>query len=227
MRNRLRELREGRGLTQEELARALGVTRQTIIAIEKGRYDPPSLRLAFRIARFFGGVKIEEVFIYGVKGGMNAKKAVGGVLLYLGGGIALGVTVPFMAETAGIDVLLLAGLGLVIIGSLLLGFAHEFGGDSNYRDAWIALSSGGVGGIAIIGGYSRIWSLFLFGLVLATLGVAFHKIRGGLGMSLVEVLNLEKDYGRVKALKGISFTIEEGEVFGLIGRTGGLERARR
>lgn len=104
---------------------------------------------------------------------MNAKKAVG-VLLYLGG-IALGVTVPFMAETAGIDVLLLAGLGLVIIGSLLLGFAHEFG-DSNYRDAWIALSSGV--GIAIIGGYSRIWSLFLFGLVLATLGVAFHKIWG-------------------------------------------------
>ncbi|ASI98953.1 ABC transporter ATP-binding protein [Thermococcus celer] len=39
-------------------------------------------------------------------------------------------------------------------------------------------------------------------------------------MSLVEVLNLEKDYGRVKALKGISFTIEEGEVFGLIGPNG-------
>jgi len=62
MKNRLRELREARGLTQEELAKALGVTRQTIIAIEKGRYDP-SLRLAFKIARFFG-VKIEDVFIY-------------------------------------------------------------------------------------------------------------------------------------------------------------------
>ncbi|AEH24101.1 helix-turn-helix transcriptional regulator [Pyrococcus yayanosii] len=62
MKNRLRELREARGLTQEELAKALGVTRQTIIAIEKGKYDP-SLRLAFKIARFFG-VKIEDVFIY-------------------------------------------------------------------------------------------------------------------------------------------------------------------
>ncbi|MBP1911173.1 helix-turn-helix transcriptional regulator [Thermococcus stetteri] len=62
MKNRLRELREERGLTQEELARVLGVTRQTIIAIEKGKYDP-SLRLAFRIARFFG-LKIEDVFIY-------------------------------------------------------------------------------------------------------------------------------------------------------------------
>ncbi|WP_297536378.1 helix-turn-helix transcriptional regulator [Thermococcus sp.] len=62
MKNRLRELREARGLTQEELAKELGVTRQTIIAIEKGKYDP-SLRLAFKIARFFG-VKIEDVFIY-------------------------------------------------------------------------------------------------------------------------------------------------------------------
>jgi putative transcriptional regulator len=62
MKNRLRELREERGLTQEELAKALGVTRQTIIAIERGKYDP-SLRLAFKIARFFGK-RIEEVFIY-------------------------------------------------------------------------------------------------------------------------------------------------------------------
>ncbi|MBO8175622.1 MAG: helix-turn-helix transcriptional regulator [Thermococcus sp.] len=62
MRNRLRELREARGLTQEELAKILGVTRQTIIAIEKGKYDP-SLRLAFKIARFFE-VKIEDIFIY-------------------------------------------------------------------------------------------------------------------------------------------------------------------
>jgi len=70
MENRLRELRENRGLTQEELAKALGVTRQTIIAIEKGRYDP-SLRLAFKIARFFG-VKIEDIFIY--EGDENARR---------------------------------------------------------------------------------------------------------------------------------------------------------
>ncbi|ASJ07878.1 transcriptional regulator [Thermococcus siculi] len=62
MKNRLRELREERGLTQEELAKALGVTRQTIIAIEKGKYDP-SLKLAFKIARFFN-MPIEEIFIY-------------------------------------------------------------------------------------------------------------------------------------------------------------------
>lgn len=62
MKNRLRELREAKGLTQEELAKALGVTRQTIIAIEKGKYNP-SLRLAFKIAKFFK-VKIEDVFIY-------------------------------------------------------------------------------------------------------------------------------------------------------------------
>jgi len=62
VKNRLRELREELGITQEELARALGVTRQTIIAIEKGRYDP-SLKLAFKIARFFN-TAIEEIFIY-------------------------------------------------------------------------------------------------------------------------------------------------------------------
>ena len=62
MKNRLRELREEKGLTQEELAKALGVTRQTIIAIERGKYDP-SLKLAFRIARFFGR-GIEDIFLY-------------------------------------------------------------------------------------------------------------------------------------------------------------------
>ena len=49
-------------LTQEGLAKELGVTRQTILAIEKGKYDP-SLDLAFKIANYFD-VKIEEVFVY-------------------------------------------------------------------------------------------------------------------------------------------------------------------
>ena len=62
MKNRLKVFRAMHDLTQEELARALGVSRQTIIAIEKGKYDP-SLRLAFKIARFFG-VRIEDIFIY-------------------------------------------------------------------------------------------------------------------------------------------------------------------
>ncbi len=52
MRNRLKVLRVMHGMTQEELARRLGVTRQTIIAIEKGKYDL-SLRLAFKIAKLF------------------------------------------------------------------------------------------------------------------------------------------------------------------------------
>lgn len=49
-------------LTQEDLAKAVGVTRQTVIAMEKGKYNP-SLQLAFKIARFFK-VNIENVFIY-------------------------------------------------------------------------------------------------------------------------------------------------------------------
>ena len=52
MKNRVRELRADRGLSQADLAAALGVSRQTVISIENGRYSP-SLPLAFQIARFF------------------------------------------------------------------------------------------------------------------------------------------------------------------------------
>jgi putative transcriptional regulator len=58
--NRVRELRERRNMTQAELGDAIGVTRQTVAAIEQRRYSP-SLESAFRIAREFG-VGIEEVF---------------------------------------------------------------------------------------------------------------------------------------------------------------------
>lgn len=62
MDNRLAELRADRRWTQADLAAALGVSRQTVISLEKGKYDP-SLPLAFRIARVFG-CKIEDVFDY-------------------------------------------------------------------------------------------------------------------------------------------------------------------
>ena len=62
VKNRLEELRRGRGLSQGKLADALEVSRQTIISLEKGRYNP-SILLAFRIARYFG-TSIEDVFIY-------------------------------------------------------------------------------------------------------------------------------------------------------------------
>jgi putative transcriptional regulator len=61
MRNDLPERRLARGWTQADLARALGVSRQTVISIERGRFDP-SLPLAFLIAQTFG-CKIEDVFI--------------------------------------------------------------------------------------------------------------------------------------------------------------------
>jgi putative transcriptional regulator len=62
MKNKIKVFRAMHDLTQEDLADAIGVTRQTILAIEKGKYVP-SLDLAFRIARYFN-VNIEEVFIY-------------------------------------------------------------------------------------------------------------------------------------------------------------------
>ena len=62
MKNRLEEIRKGRGITQEELAAALVVSRQTIGSLENGRYNP-SILLAFKIARYFD-MKIEDIFIY-------------------------------------------------------------------------------------------------------------------------------------------------------------------
>lgn len=62
MRNHLEELRKQRGITQEELAVVLQVSRQTIGSLENGRYNP-SIQLAFKLAKYFG-VTIEDVFIY-------------------------------------------------------------------------------------------------------------------------------------------------------------------
>lgn len=60
MKNKLKLLRQQRQLTQQQLADALAVSRQTIISIESGKYDP-SLALAFEIARLFA-TRIEELF---------------------------------------------------------------------------------------------------------------------------------------------------------------------
>lgn len=62
MENKLKVFRAMNNITQEDLAVAVGVTRQTIIAIEKNKYDP-SLKLAFKIAKHFK-VQIEDIFIY-------------------------------------------------------------------------------------------------------------------------------------------------------------------
>jgi putative transcriptional regulator len=62
MKNRLEELRTARGMTQLELADKLEVSRQTIISLEQGRYNP-SILLAFRTARLFE-LPIENIFIY-------------------------------------------------------------------------------------------------------------------------------------------------------------------
>ena len=62
MKNRLEELRKQHGITQEELASLLEVSRQTISSLEKGRYNP-SILLAFKISRYFGQ-SIEDIFLY-------------------------------------------------------------------------------------------------------------------------------------------------------------------
>lgn len=62
METKIQELRKANKISQAELADEMGVTRQTIISLEKGRYNA-SLELAFKIARYFGK-SIEEVFLF-------------------------------------------------------------------------------------------------------------------------------------------------------------------
>ena len=62
MKNRVEELRKERNVRQEELAKALGVSRQTISSLENGRYNP-SILLAHHVAKYFG-MCIEDVFIF-------------------------------------------------------------------------------------------------------------------------------------------------------------------
>ncbi|MBQ9859948.1 MAG: helix-turn-helix transcriptional regulator [Clostridia bacterium] len=62
MKNRIEEIRKAKGIRQEELAKTLGVSRQTISSLENGRYNP-SILLAYKVARCFG-MTIEEVFLF-------------------------------------------------------------------------------------------------------------------------------------------------------------------
>ena len=63
MRNRIKELRARNGFTQDDLAKRVGVRRETIVFLEKGKYNP-SLKLAYDIAMVFSE-SIEDVFIFG------------------------------------------------------------------------------------------------------------------------------------------------------------------
>ena len=62
MKNRIEEIRKERGIRQDEFAKLMGVSRQTISSLETGRYNP-SIFLAYKIAKFFE-LSIEEVFIF-------------------------------------------------------------------------------------------------------------------------------------------------------------------
>lgn len=62
MKNRIEEIRKAAGIRQEDFAKSLGVSRQTISSLETGRYNP-SIQLAYKIARYFN-LSIEDVFLF-------------------------------------------------------------------------------------------------------------------------------------------------------------------
>ena len=62
MKNKIENIRKEQGILQDEMAKALGVSRQTISSLENGRYNP-SIMLAYKIAKYFG-MTIEEIFVF-------------------------------------------------------------------------------------------------------------------------------------------------------------------
>ncbi|MBE6945441.1 MAG: helix-turn-helix transcriptional regulator [Clostridia bacterium] len=62
MKNKIENIRKEQGILQDEMAKALGVSRQTISSLENGRYNP-SIMLAYKIAKYFG-MTIEDIFVF-------------------------------------------------------------------------------------------------------------------------------------------------------------------
>lgn len=62
MKNKIENIRKEQGILQDEMAKALGVSRQTISSLENGRYNP-SIMLAYKIAKYFG-MNIEDIFVF-------------------------------------------------------------------------------------------------------------------------------------------------------------------
>ena len=62
MKNKIENIRKEQGISQDEMAKALGVSRQTISSLENGRYNP-SIMLAYKIAKYFG-MTIEDIFVF-------------------------------------------------------------------------------------------------------------------------------------------------------------------
>ena len=112
MKNRIAQLRKERRITQEELADAVEVTRQTIISLENGRYNA-SLLLAHKIAKYFGS-SIEEIF--SVRGGRDMKKLKPILLAAAAlGGLALMAAAALLDLPGGITGLM-CGMGGALLG---------------------------------------------------------------------------------------------------------------
>ena len=62
MKNKIENIRKEQGILQDEMAKALGVSRQTVSSLENGRYNP-SIMLAYKIAKYFG-MTIEDIFVF-------------------------------------------------------------------------------------------------------------------------------------------------------------------
>ena len=120
MKNRIEEIRSERGIRQEEFARQMGVSRQTISSLENGRYNP-SILLAWKIAKFFG-LTIEDVF--------NNKRLFLSIFW-----VILGAVLLILAVTEKLDSLYAGmGGGLLVVGALQIARNLRYRRDPAYRE---------------------------------------------------------------------------------------------
>lgn len=122
MNNRLEEIRKKKGITQEELASALEVSRQTIGSLENGKYNP-SIILAFKIANFFS-LTIEDIFIY-EEGKENEKNNFKNIVFMITGFILVITGILLNIKSRGSSSLTNLSFCLIGIGFCLLGHFLE------------------------------------------------------------------------------------------------------
>ena len=128
MKNKIEAIRKEQGILQEEFAKAMGVSRQTISSLENGRYNP-SILLAHKIAKFFG-MTIEEVFVFG-RNNMKKKDIIFGAIWLL-----LGLVLTALSCLETLDGFW-SGMGsaLVVIGIVRLLRGYRLSKSETYREA--------------------------------------------------------------------------------------------
>ncbi len=129
MKNRVEEIRKARGIRQEDFAKAMGVSRQTISSLETGRYNP-SINLAYKIAKYFGMI-IEEVFIFEEDEKMYNRRNLITAIVY----ITIGMSLHIFCTYGVIDEYWASfGIAIAAVGVVNLIRVIRYNNNAEYRE---------------------------------------------------------------------------------------------